>query len=144
MQLLNYHCLSDSTFMRDASISAVGRLLLAALFLISGLSKLGAAAATTGYIASAGLPLPSVVYAITLLVEIGGGLLLLIGFQAKPVAVVLALFSVGAAILFHNNFADQNQAIHFVKNLAIAGGLLQVAVAGAGRLSFDARRQQKA
>ena len=130
--------------MRDASIAAVGRFLLAALFLISGLSKLGAAAATTGYIASAGLPLPGVVYAITLLVEIGGGLLLLIGFQAKPVAVVLALFSVGAAILFHNNFADQNQAIHFVKNLAIAGGLLQVAVAGAGRLSIDARRLQQA
>jgi putative oxidoreductase len=130
--------------MRDASIAAVGRFLLAALFLISGLSKLGAFAATTGYIASAGLPLPGVVYAITLVVEIGGGLLLLIGFQAKPVALVLALFSVGAALLFHNNFADQNQAIHFVKNLAIAGGLLQVAVAGAGRLSLDARRLQHA
>ncbi|KQV89777.1 DoxX family protein [Rhizobacter sp. Root1221] len=131
--------------MRDASIAAVGRFLLAALFLISGLSKLGATAATTSYIASAGLPLPGVAYAITLLVEIGGGLLLLIGFQAKPVAVVLALFTLGAAIFFHNNFADQNQAIHFVKNLAIAGGLLQVAAAGAGRLSLDARRlQQKA
>ena len=130
--------------MRDASIAAVGRIFLAALFLISGLSKLGAAAATTAYIASAGLPLPGVFYAITLVVEIGGGLLLLIGFQAKPVAVVLALFSVGAAILFHNNFADQNQAIHFVKNLAIAGGLLQLAVAGAGRLSLDGRRLQKA
>ena len=130
--------------MRDASIAAVGRFLLAALFLISGLSKLGAAAATTGYIASAGLPLPGVVYAITLVVEIGGGLLLLIGFQAKPVAAVLALFSVAAAVLFHSNFADQNQAIHFVKNLAIAGGLLQVAVAGAGRLSLDGRRLQTA
>lgn len=126
--------------MRDASFAAVGRFFLAALFLISGLSKLGTAAATTGYIASAGLPLPSVVYVITLVVEIGGGLLLLIGFQAKPVAAVLALLSVGAAIFFHNNFADQNQAIHFVKNLAITGGLLQVAVAGAGRLSLDARR----
>jgi len=130
--------------MRDASIAAVGRFLLAALFLISGLSKLGAAAATTGYIASAGLPLPGVVYAITLVVEIAGGLLLLIGFKAKPVAAVLALFSVAAAVLFHSNFADQNQAIHFVKNLAIAGGLLQVAVAGAGRLSLDGRRLQTA
>jgi putative oxidoreductase len=82
--------------------------------------------------------------AVGCVVEIGGGLLLLIGFQAKPVALVLALFSVGAALLFHNNFADQNQAIHFVKNLAIAGGLLQVAVAGAGRLSLDARRLQHA
>lgn len=129
--------------MRDASIAAVGRFLLAALFLISGLSKLGAVAATTGYIASAGLPFPGLVYAITLAVEIGGGGLLLMGLQTRPVAVVLALFSVGAAILFHNNFADQNQSIHFVKNLAIAGGLLQLAAAGAGRLSLDARRPQK-
>ncbi|MDM0065281.1 DoxX family protein [Variovorax sp. J31P207] len=130
--------------MRDASIAAVGRLLLAALFLVSGLSKLGAAAVTTGYIASVGLPLSGVVYAITLVVEIGGGLLLLIGLQARPVAVLLALFSIVAAILFHSNFADQNQAIHFMKNLAIAGGLLQVAVAGAGRLSLDERRLQAA
>jgi len=71
-------------------------------------------------------------------------LLLLLGFQAKPVAAVLALFSVAAAILFHNNLADQNQVIHFIKNVAIAGGLLQVAAAGAGRLSFDARRLQRA
>jgi putative oxidoreductase len=130
--------------MRDASLAAVGRVLLSALFLASGLSKLAAAAATTGYIAAAGLPLPSVVYVVTLVVEIGGGLLLLLGWQARTVAAVLALFTVAAAVLFHNNFADQNQAIHFLKNLAIAGGLLQVAAAGAGRLSLDARRLQRA
>ena len=130
--------------MRDASTAAIGRVFLASLFLISGLSKLGAAAATTAYIGSAGLPLPALVYIITLVVEIGGGLLLLIGFQAKPVAAVLALFTVAAAVFFHHNFADQNQAVHFLKNFAIAGGLLQVAAAGAGRFSFDARRLQKA
>lgn len=129
--------------MRDASMAAVGRVFLATLFLASGLSKLGAAAATTAYIESAGLPLPALVYVITLVVEIGGGLLLLIGFQAKPVAAVLALFTVAAAAIFHSNFADQNQAVHFLKNFAIAGGLLQVAVAGAGRFSFDARRLQR-
>ena len=69
--------------MRDAAIAALGRVFLAALFLMSGFSKLGAAAATTGYIASVGLPLPGVVYALTLVVEIGGGVLLLIGFQAR-------------------------------------------------------------
>jgi putative oxidoreductase len=126
--------------MRDATISVLGRVLLAALFLVSGLSKLGAAAATTAYIASAGLPLPGVVYALTLVVEIGAGLLLLIGFQARAAAAVLALFAVAAAFLFHNNFADQNQAVHFLKNFAIAGGLLQVAAMGAGRFSLDARR----
>lgn len=126
--------------MRDATLGASGRLLLSALFLMSGLSKLGAAAATTGYIASAGLPFPTVVYALTLVVEIGGGLLLLIGFQARAAAAVLALFTIAAAIFFHSNFADQNQAIHFLKNFAIAGGLLQVAAMGAGRFSLDARR----
>lgn len=130
--------------MRDASFAAVGRVFLATLFLASGLSKLGAAAATMAYIESAGLPLSSLVYAITVAVEVGGGLLLLIGFQARPVAAVLALFTVAAAVIFHSNFADQNQAVHFLKNVAIAGGLLQVAVAGAGRLSFDTRRLQKA
>ena len=126
--------------MLDASISAAGRILLAALFLISGLAKIGAFDATTAYIASAGLPFPVLAYAATLAVEIGGGLLLIVGFQARPVAAALALFTVAAAIFFHNNFSDQNQAIHFFKNLAIAGGLLQVVAAGAGRFSLDARR----
>ena len=130
--------------MLDASIAAAGRVFLAALFLISGLSKIGAFEATTAYIASAGLPFPVLAYAATLAVEIGGGVLLMVGFQARPVAAALALFAVATAILFHNGFSDQNQAIHFVKNLAIAGGLLQVAVAGAGRLSFDGRRLQTA
>jgi putative oxidoreductase len=126
--------------MRDASIAALGRVLLAALFLISGLSKLGAIAATTGYIASAGLPFAPVVFAATLAIEIGGGLLLLIGLEARLVALVLALFTIAAALVFHHNFADQNQAIHFFKNFAIAGGLLQLAAMGAGRVSVDARR----
>jgi putative oxidoreductase len=68
-----------------------------------------------------------------------GGLLLLIGFRSRAAAAVLAIFSITAAILFHSNFADQNQAIHFLKN-AIAGGLLQVAPVGAGRWSLDVRR----
>jgi putative oxidoreductase len=131
-------------FMRNASLAAAGRTLLAALFLMSGLSKLGAAAATTDHIASAGLPLPGVVYALALVIEIGGGLLLLLGYQAKPVAAALALFTIVAAVLFHNHFTDQNQIIHFLKNFAIAGGLLQVAAAGAGRLSLDERRLQRA
>lgn len=126
--------------MRDASMTALGRVFLAALFLLSGLSKLGTAAATTGYIAAAGLPFPGVAYAMTLVVEIGAGMLLLIGFQARVAAAVLALFTVMAAIFFHGNFADQNQMVHFLKNLAIAGGLLQVAVSGAGRWSLDGRR----
>jgi putative oxidoreductase len=63
-----------------------------------------------------------------------GGLLLLIGFRSRAAAAVLAIFTIAAAIFFHSNFADQNQAIHFLKNFAIAGGLLQVAAVGAGAL----------
>src|SRR5262245_2778092 len=106
--------------MRDAFIATLGRLLIAALFITSVLSKLAAASATTGYIVSAGLPFPAVVYFLTLVIEIGGGLLLLIGFQARPVAAALALFTVAAAVFFHSHFEDQNQAIHFLKNMAIA------------------------
>lgn len=130
--------------MNNTLIAAAGRVFLAALFLISGLSKIGAASATTAYIASAGLPLPSLAYAVTLAVEIGGGLLLLVGFQTRPVALLLALFTVAAALFFHNDFADQNQAIHFFKNIAIAGGLLQLAAVGAQGFSLDARRLRAA
>lgn len=129
--------------MRDALISTLGRVLLAALFLMSGLSKLGSAAATAAYIASAGLPLPGVAYILTVIVEVGGGLLLLVGLQARLAAAVLAVFTVAAALCFHSNFADQNQMVHFLKNFAIAGGLLQVAAWGAGQWSLDARRAAK-
>ncbi|MBI3371642.1 MAG: DoxX family protein [Betaproteobacteria bacterium] len=121
-------------------LPALGRVLLAVIFLIRGLSKLAAAAATIGYIASAGLPLPLLGYAVALVVEIGGGLLMLAGFQARITAWVLAVFTLVAAVIFHHDFADQNQMIHFLKNLAIAGGFLQVAAFGAGNFSIDARR----
>lgn len=115
----------------------IARVSIAAIFLLSGLAKLTAPAGTIGYIASAGLPLPEVGYAIALLVEIVGGLLLVVGYRTRIVAAALALFTVAAAIFFHNTLGDQNQFIHFFKNLAIAGGLLQVVAFGAGRLSFD-------
>ncbi|PJI90562.1 DoxX family protein [Sphingomonas koreensis] len=117
----------------------IARVSIAAIFILSGLSKLGAPAGTIGYIASAGLPLPEAGYAIALLVEIVGGLLLAIGYRTRFVAAALALFTVAAAIFFHNALGDQNQFIHFFKNLAIAGGLLQVVAYGAGRISFDKR-----
>lgn len=118
-------------------LALIARMSIAAIFLLSGLSKLTAPAGTIGYIASAGLPLPEVGYAIALLVEIVGGLLLVVGYRTRVVAAALALFTVAAAIFFHNALGDQNQFIHFFKNLAIAGGLLQVVAFGAGRLSFD-------
>jgi putative oxidoreductase len=126
--------------MLQASIAVTGRVFLAILFLISGLAKIGAFDATVTVISSTGLPFPILAYVVTLAIEIGGALLLIVGFQARLAAAALALFTVVAAAFFHNNFVDQNQAIHFFKNIAIAGGLLQVVAVGAGRFSLDARR----
>lgn len=126
--------------MQDATTAAAGRFLLAILFIMSGLSKIATPAAIIGYIASAGLPFPTLGYVVALVVEIGGGLLLLAGFHARIVAAILGIFTIAAAGAFHHDFADQNQLIHFLKNVAITGGLLQVAAFGAGRFSLDARR----
>jgi putative oxidoreductase len=75
-------------------------------------------------------------------VEIGGGALLVVGYRARPVALIVALFALATAIFFHRNFADQNQMIHFLKNVMIAGGLLQIVYFGAGPMSIDAARKQ--
>jgi putative oxidoreductase len=120
-----------------AYLPAVGRVLIAAIFLLSGLSKLAAPAATIGYIQSAGLPAPSLAYAVALAVEIVGGALLVLGFRTRLVAAVLAAFSLATAFGFHFDLADQNQFIHFFKNVAMAGGLLQIVSFGPGRLSVD-------
>ena len=122
-------------------VAVVGRVLIAAIFLLSGLSKLAAPSYTVGYIASAGLPLPWFGYGIAVAVEIGGGLALITGYQARVAAALLAAFSIAAALAFHNHLADQNQFIHFFKNVAMAGGLLQVVAFGAGRISLDARHR---
>jgi len=117
----------------------VGRFLLAAIFLVSGFGKLMDPAGTIGYINAVGLPLAEAGYALAVILEIGGGVLLIAGYQTRIVALALAAFTIVAAIFFHANFADQNQFIHFLKNVAIVGGLLQVAAFGAGRLSVDGR-----
>jgi putative oxidoreductase len=123
-----------------AYTATVGRLLLAALFLISGFSKLAAPAGTIGYIASAGLPLPELAYAGAVFVEVVLAAALVLGYQVRAVAVLMAGFTLVTAFAFHFNLGDQNQFIHFFKNLSIAGGLLQVAAFGGGALSLDARR----
>jgi putative oxidoreductase len=123
-----------------AALPLVGRIALAAIFLLSGSSKLAAPAATIGYIQSAGLPLPQAAFAIAALIEVGGGLALVLGYRTRIVAAILAAFAVVTAFAFHHNFADQGQFINFWKNIAMAGGMLQVVAFGAGRLSLDARR----
>jgi len=114
-----------------------GRILVAVLFLMSGIGKLAAPAMTKGYIAAMGLPAPDLAYFGAVAVEIGGSLLLIAGYKARIVAAGMAVFTLLTAVFFHRNFADQNQMIHFMKNIAIIGGLLQVAAFGAGRFALD-------
>ncbi|QCP52047.1 DoxX family protein [Trinickia violacea] len=117
----------------------LGRIMIGAPFVMSGLGKLGAYAATVGYIAAMGLPVPPLAFVVAVLTELGGGLLLLSGYRARFVSLAMAVFCVVTAMFFHHNFADQNQMIHFLKNVMMAGGLLQIAYFGAGAFSLDAR-----
>jgi putative oxidoreductase len=124
-------------YKQNDSLALIGRILIGVLFLSSGLGKLAAPAATQAYIAAVGLPAPVIAYAISLTVEVIGGLLLIAGVRVRLVAAGLALFTLATAVFFHHNFADQNQMIHFFKNFAIIGGLLQVVSFGAGKFSVD-------
>lgn len=114
-----------------------GRFLLALLFLLSGLGKLGAYTASAAYMSAAGVPgalLPAVIA-----IEIFGSLAIVLGWKTRVAAFLLAGFSVLTAFIFHNHLADQTQMIMFFKNLSIAGGLLLLAANGAGPLSLDRR-----
>ena len=127
----------------DAAVPFVGRALLTVIFLASVVGKLQSPAGTIGYIASAGLPFPEVAYALAVLIELVGGLALLVGYRTRIAAGALAIYTLVAAIGFHSNLADLNQFIHFFKNIAITGGLLQVVAFGAGAFSLDAYRRGK-
>jgi putative oxidoreductase len=115
----------------------VGRLMIGLPFAMSGLGKLAAYGATTGMISAAGLPFPPLAYAVAVAIELGGGVLLIAGYRVRFIAIAMAAFALATAVSFHNNFADQNQMIHFFKNVMMAGGLLQIVAFGAGALSVD-------
>jgi len=123
-------------------ISIASRLLMALIFIISGWEKLTAFTASEGYISSLGIPMAGLVTPLVILIELGGGLALLAGFKTRWVAGVLAVFAVATALVAHNNLADQGQSIHFMKNLAIAGGLLLFVKYGAGEASIDERMRK--
>jgi putative oxidoreductase len=127
------------TSMNDAA-AAFGRLLLSVIFLLSGFQKLGDFSGTVGYMGMLGLPLPTLAALVAIIVECGGGILLVVGWQTRLVGLVIAVWCIATALVAHSNFADQGQMIHFLKNLAIAGGSLQLFAFGAGAWSLDARR----
>lgn len=121
-------------------LAVTGRILLAAIFLWSGLGKVLDPASALGYIGSVGLPLPALGLGIAIVAELAGGVALVLGYRTKLVAALLAVFSIATALVFHSAFGDQNQLIHYFKNVAMAGGLLQVAAFGAGPIGIDSRR----
>ncbi|MBL8644936.1 MAG: DoxX family protein [Rhodospirillaceae bacterium] len=132
---------ATSSVVKD-TLPLVGRVFLATIFVFSGLGKIAAAEPTIGYIAASGLPFPVLAYAGAVAVEVGLGLALIVGFQTRIAALVLAGFSLVTAVVFHSAFGDQNQLIHFLKNIGLAGGLLQVASLGAGGFSIDAKQRR--
>jgi putative oxidoreductase len=124
-------------------VAAFGRLLIAVLFFLGASGLLAAPHATIAGIRSTGLPFAQLGYVIALVVEIAGGILLIVGYRTRLVGFALAVFTIVAGLMFHSNFADQTELIDFMKNVAIAGGLLQLTAFGGGALSLDARRRTR-
>ncbi len=119
-----------------------GRTLLSLIFIVSGWGKITGFAATAGYIASRGMPLPELMAAGAIAVELLGGLALLAGFRTRWVALIIFLFLIPTTLIFHNPAGlggqeAQGQMIHLMKNLAIMGGMLMVFAFGPGRYSLD-------
>jgi putative oxidoreductase len=119
----------------DTYLNLAARILMSQIFIISGIGKITGYAGTQAYMAKMGVP--GALLPLVILTEVGGGLALLFGFQTKWVALTLAGFTVLSALMFHLNFNDQMQMINFMKNLAIAGGLLMFVRYGAGAPSID-------
>ncbi len=118
----------------------VGRLFFSSLFILSGYAKLTAFTGTIGYMGKQGLPAPIVFAALAVIFELGGGLLMAIGYQTRLVALALAVFVFVAAMIAHRDWALAGQYVQFMKNMAIVGGALAFVAAGAGKYSLDGDR----
>ena len=123
-----------------AFVQPLGRIMLALIFILAGVGKMMDPAGTMGYMQSEGLP--GALLWPTIALEVLGGLAVAVGFKTRYAAIALAIFSVAAAVIFHRNFADQMQMILFLKNIAMAGGLLLLAAGGRTAYSMDNRRTQ--
>jgi putative oxidoreductase len=128
----------ESTFGNLAELG--GRAFLAAIFLISGLGKIGAYADTAAYMASMGVP--GALLPLVIATEVLGAVAIVLGWRTRIVAFLLAGFTLLSGVIFHSNFADQIQMIMFMKNLAITGGFLLLVAHGAGAWSFDWRARK--
>ena len=124
----------------NSPVILVARILISILFILAGFGKLTAISATAGWFGSIGLPMPTVTTVIVGLVELLGGISVLVGFQTRIAAIVLAVFTLAATAVAHLDFSQAGNALMLQKNLGITGGLLLLAVLGAGAYSIDGRR----
>jgi len=124
----------------------IGRILIAFIFLFAGFGKVTGFEGTVGYIASKGLPLPQLAAIAAIIVELGGSIMLIVGWNARLAAAAMFVFTAMTALFFHNFWAvpadlAQNQMIHFMKNISMMGGLLYVVVHGSGPLSLSQKER---
>ena len=117
-----------------------GRVFMALIFVVAGYGKIGGYAGTQGYMEAMGVP--GMLLPLVIALELGGGILILVGFQTRIVAFLLSGFCLVSAALFHGKFSDQMQSILFMKNVAMAGGFLFLVVHGAGAFSVDAKMKK--
>lgn len=122
----------------ENAAALLGRVAMSVVFILAGWGKLLAPAATQAMLASHHLPMVQFGWILAVVVELGGGLAILFGLFTRPVGLVLAIWCVATALIAHTNFADRNQEINFLKNMAMTGGFLYVAAFGARAWSLDA------
>jgi putative oxidoreductase len=137
---INSSVAGNGTASNSSATILLGRILLAVIFLLSGFGKLTAISGTAAYFGALGLPVPTVTAVLVGLIELLGGIAVLVGFQTRIVAWVLAIFTIATGLVAHTGWADQMQMIQFLKNLAITGGFILLASSGAGAYSIDAKR----
>jgi len=134
MKTINQLIISNSNYAAPA-----GRVLIAFMFVMSGLNKINNYGNTAGWMDAMGVP--GSLLPIVIVLEVLGGAAIMIGWQTRIAAILFAAFSVMSAAIFHADFSDQNQMIHFMKNVSIAGGFLFLIVHGAGNYSLDSREK---
>jgi putative oxidoreductase len=138
----------DACELGQRYLPVIGRYMLAVIFVFSGWGKIAGFEGTVGFMAAKGLPLPQLLLPVAILIELGGGLALMLGWKARWAALVIFLFCIPTTLVFHNFWAlppeqAQGQMLHFLKNLALMGGLLYVVAFGAGAFSLDGLRRRR-
>lgn len=119
----------------DKYLQLLGRIFLAHIFVLAGISKITGYAATQGYMESVGVP--GMLLPLVIILELGAGIAIIVGWKTRIAALALAAFSIVAAVIFHSNLSDQMQMILFMKNWSIAGGMMLLASYGAGAYSLE-------